>query len=272
VVPLISPDYAVSFDPNIPWSGIAGNAMSNTGTTQIKIQNASVNPGHAIITWSVYLSTNNVLDAGDTLVQQGTIGPLAGSGSALVTFAGNWPAAAGAYYLIAAIQSADDSNVANNVVIGHVTAIGDYRYQEGAEVNNGIGPYLGTLTPSTTSDTGLNGALNLGANQTLVVEGVIGTAGQYNTYRLTLSAGLSKMNVQSFWATGFDDIDTVVWDSTGLQYGSVGSGIDMEPVPVGTFNIPAPAAGVWYVGETFFLAGGPSSTGKKYVILIKGLP
>ena len=271
----VPPDYAVSFPvlpADIPWSGVVGGVMSNTGTTQITIRNGSPNPGHANITWSVYLSTNNVLDVGDTLVQQGTIGPMAGLASTTVTFAGTWPAASGAYYLIAAIQSADDSNVADNVVIGHVTAIGDYRYQEGAEVNSGVGPYPGTLSASTTSDSGLNGALNLGAGKTLVVEGVIGTAGQYNTYRLTLSAGLSNMNVQSFWATGFDDIDTVVWDSTIFQYGSTGPGIDMEPAPIGSFNIPTPAAGVWYVGENFFLAGGPGSTGRKYVILIKGLP
>jgi hypothetical protein len=275
VVPLISPDYAVSFDPNIPWSGIAGNVMSNTGTTQIKIQNVTANPGHANIQWSVYLSANNVLDAGATLVQQGTIGPLAGSGSALVTFAGNWPAVSGVYYLIAAVQSSDDSNVTNNVVVGHVTAVGEYRYQEGPEVNDGVGPAnLGGLTTSTTSDTGLNGPVSyLGANQTLVVEGVMKAFSQYSTFRLTLSAGLSKMNVQSFWATGFDDINTTVWDSTILQYGSSTTGINMEPAPLGTFNIPIAGPGVWYVGEDFYLANNTSlSTGKKYVILITGLP
>jgi hypothetical protein len=246
--------------------------MSSFGTTQIKIQNVSANQGHANIGWSVYLSTNNVLDVGDTLVQQGTIGPLAASASAIVTFAGTWPAVSGVYYLIAAIQSSDDSNVANNIVIGHVTALGDYRYQEGAEDNSGVG--TSPPAPAAPPPAGFTSttATTLGANQTLVVEGVMDAVNQNDTYNLTLAPGLSTLNIRSLWATGFNDIDTFVWDATGVEYVSNGPGIDMEPDPIGTFNIPTPGAGTWYVSENFVLAGGAASTGQKYVILIKGLP
>ena len=199
-------DCKVSFDPNIPWSGVVGNVMSITGTTKITIQNVSTNPGHANITWSVYLSADNFLDPGDTLIQQGIIGPLAAGASAAAGFTGTWPAASGVYYLITAIQASDDSNVANNVVIGHLTAVGDYRYQEGAEDNSSVGtrpPAVIVPPAGPTSDT----ATVLWANQTLVIEGVMDAFNQDDTYAFSV-AGVSSLTFQTLWVSGFDDIDT----------------------------------------------------------------
>ena len=270
VVALLSPDYAVSLDPNIPWSGVVGAAMSATGTTQIKIQNMSANPGHASIVWSVYLSTDNVLDPGDTLVQQGGIGFLPGLGSATVGFSGNWPAAAGVYYLIAAIQASDDSNVANNVVISHFIGIGNFRYLEGAEDNSSVGDKSSPFTPPAgpVSDTGVT----VGPNQTLVIEGVMDALNQDDTFKFSV-AGISGMAVQSLWISGWDDIDTYMWGPSGAFEASNGGGIDGEPVPLGTFLPVVSGPGTWYLDQNFYLGAGTSgSTGKKYLIFIVGVP
>ena len=65
VSPPPPPDYTVSFNAAMPWSGLVGMAMSLTGTCQLTIQNLNANPGSKDITWKVYLSADNVLDSGD---------------------------------------------------------------------------------------------------------------------------------------------------------------------------------------------------------------
>jgi hypothetical protein len=267
-----APDYTASFNAAIPWSGLVGTAMSLTGTPQMTIQNLSVNAGHQNITWAVYLSTDNVLDAGDTLVQQGTIGPLAGSGSTSVSFAGNWPAAPGQlYFLIATVQATDDSNVTNNVVIApHACAIGDYRYVEGAENNGGVGP---NPPAGQTSNTGVT---SLGANQTIAIEGVmdayIGAVSQYDTYKFTTNATMSKLSSRARWGTGYDDIDLYLWDTGATNLDSIDVGINSEP-GAGTFDVTSVTPRVCYISANFWLANNTSgSGGQKYVILVRGLP
>ena len=262
-----APDYTATFSPAIPWSGLVGTAISLTGTAQITIQNLSVNAGHQNITWAVYLSTDNVLDAGDTLVQQGSIGPLAGSASSPQAFAGNWPAAPGQlYFLIAVVQATDDNNPTNDVVIApHPCAIGDYHYVEGAENNNATGPGPGPQVSDTLVTT-------LGANQTIAIEGVMDANNKNDTYKFTTIAGMSRLNIRSMWATGFDDIDLYLWDDGTTNLFSTSTGINSEPGG-STFNIITVTPRVCYVSAYFYLAGNTSgSTGQKYVILVRGLP
>ena len=267
-----APDYTATFNAAIPWSGLVGTAMSLTGTPQMTIQNLSVNPGHQTITWAVYLSKDNVLDAGDTLVQQGTVGPLAGSGTTPVSFAGNWPAAPGQlYFLIATVQATDDSNVTNNVVIAqHACAIGDYRYVEGAENNSGVGP---NPPAGQTSNMGVT---TLGANQTIAIEGVmdayVGAVSQYDTYKFTTVASMSKLSMRAMWGTGYDDIDLYLWDTGSTDLNSIEVGINSEP-GAGTFDVTSVTPRICYISANFWLANNTSgSGGQKYVILVRGLP
>ena len=253
------PDYSVTFDADIPWSGAVGSSMASSGTTQFTISN-SASQGHANITWAVYLSPDKVLDGTDTLIQQATINPLAGSASTNITFAGNWPGPGGLYHLIAVIQSADDPNIANNVVVGHPTGIGTYRCLEGTENNGGVGP---TPPPGLTNRTGFT----LGANQTIVMEGTMDAYAECDTYQFTIPAGLGRLSTRLAWATGGNSIDLKVWDSTGAEYFSFDEVIDAEPV-TGSFDVTSPGTGLWYVSAYFC----GSNTGQKYVILVQGLP
>jgi len=266
------PDYTAVFNAAIPWSGLVGTAMSLTGTPQMTIQNLSVNPGIQSINWAVYLSTDNVLDAGDTLVQQGSIAPLAGSGTFPIPFGTNWPAAPGQlYFLIAVVNASDDANPTNDVVIApHPCAIGDYRYVEGAENNNGKGP---NPPVAQTSNTGVT---SLGANQTIAIEGTmdayVGANSQYDTYLFTTNATMSRLSIRAMWATGFDDIDLYLWDTGTTNLSSVSIGINSEP-GANDFNVTAVTPRDCYISANSWLAGNTSgSAGKPYVILVRGLP
>jgi hypothetical protein len=262
------PNYTVSFNAAIPWSGQVGTLMSVTGTPQITISNLTGNTGHATITWSVYLSTDNVLDAGDTLIAQGTNAALGGLGSVTKSFDTNWPAAPGKFYwFIATVSASDDSNPLDNTVTSqHAVATGDYRYQEGAEDNSGVGP---NPPAGQTSTTGVN---TLGANQTLVIEGVMDAYNQYDTYKFTTVSSMSRLSTRAMWGTGFDDIDLYLWDTGSNNLSSVSVGLDSEP-GAGTFDVTGVTPRTCYISANFYLAGNTSgSTGQKYIILVRGLP
>ena len=266
------PDYSASFSAGIPWSGLVSTAINPSVNPWLTVQNLSANPGHATVTWAVYLSTDNVLDAGDTPVQTSSFGPLAGSGSASVAFVGNWPAAGGLYYLIATVQAADDGNITNNVVIApRPIPVGNYRYVEGAEDNSGKGP---APNPTKTSDTLVT---NLAPNQALVIEGTMdayqGANSQYDTYKFTAGAGVNNLSFVAAWLTGFDDIDLYLWDTGSTNLNSIDTTANREPGG-GTFDVTAVAGPrVCYISANFWLANNTSgSAGQKYVILVKGLP
>ncbi len=262
------PDYTVSFSAAIPWSGLVGASMNATGTCQITIDNLNGDPGHANVTWAVYLSTDNILDAGDTLVQQGSISALAGGGTQNVGFVGTWPGTPGRFYwLIASVHASDDGTTVNDVVPApHPSATGDYRYVEGAENNSGVGP---TPSPALTSNTGVT---TLGANQNIVIEGVMDAFNANDTYRFTTVVSMTKLSMRSMWATGYDDIDLYLWDTSTTDLNSINVGINSEPGN-GTFDVTSVTPRQCYVSAYFWLANNTSgSTGQKYVILVRGLP
>jgi hypothetical protein len=264
------PNYTVSFNAAIPWSGLVGTLMSATGTPQITISNLTGNTGHATITWSVYLSADNVLDAGDTLLAQGTNAPLGGLGSTTKSFDATWPAAPGKFYwFIARVSASDDSNPLDDTVTApHVVATGNYRYVE-VEPNGGSTP---TTNPTPNSNTGVT---TLVGNQSIVIEGVMDAAGNYDTYKFVTSAALSQISIRAMWTTGFDDVDLYFWDSVGSNLPSQSVGIDSEP-GAGTFDVvgsPTISPRTCFVSAWFYLANNTSgSTGQKYVILVSTLP
>jgi len=265
------PDYTATFDVAIPWSGVVGTAMNLTGTTQVTISNLNSDHGHATVEWSVYLSTDMVLDTGDTLLKQSSFGPLAGPGSSTVDFGSGgvpWPGAPGRfYYFIAYVYAADDAKPSNNVVVApHPCATGNYRYLELGENNNGTGP---NPPLAQTSNTGV-AAFNV--NQTLVIEAAMDTFDQYDTFRFTIAVAMG-LEIREMWATGFDDLDLFLWDTTVLtDLYSISVGIDSEP-GAATYDVTVPSPRTCFVSANMWLANDTSgSTGKKYIILVRGLP
>ena len=141
---------------------------------------------------------------------------------------------------------------------------------EGAEDNSGVGPNpLATKTSTT-------GVTTLGANQIIVIEGLMdayqGANSQYDTYKFTTIAGMSRLSMRAMWATGYDDIDLYLWDTGATDLNSIEVGINSEPGN-GTFDVTGVTPRICYVSANFWLANNTSgSAGQKYVILVKGLP
>ncbi len=269
-----SPNYTVTFDPGIPWSGVVGTLMNGSGTTQIAIRNTIANTGHANIAWSVYISTDKTLDVADTLVSQGTAAPLGPSpASTTVDFGAGavWPAAGGLYFLIATVRATDDPDLTNDAVTGHACAVGTYRYVEGAENNSAIGPKMNPASQDPlTSDTGLNGATKLAVGQTLAIEGVMDALGAYDTYRFnTSNAASATLSMRTMWATGKDDLDFHLWDTvTTADIATQSLGQDTEPI-YAPFDVTLPSARPCYAGVYMWRENDPANNlPNKYVMLV----
>ncbi|HTO24245.1 MAG TPA: hypothetical protein VMQ10_17350, partial [Spirochaetia bacterium] len=256
------PDYTVSFNAAIPWSGVVGTLMSATGTPQITISNTSSNPGTANVNWAVYLSTDNVLDAGDTLLASGANTPLAGLGFVTKSFDSNWPAAPGRFYwFISRVSASDDTDPANDTLVSHPVGTGTFRYAEGAEDNSSA--------PTATAHTSSTPATTMAPGKTLVIEGVMDAFNAYDTYNF-VSTSTMAVGMQARWATGFDDLDLYLWDSLGSSLNSIETGTNAEP-SYGTFDTTSVSARTWYVSAKFWLDNNTSgSTGQKYIILVVG--
>jgi hypothetical protein len=186
----------------------------------------------------------------------------------------NWPAAAGLYFVIATVRAADDSNTTNDVKAGHAAAVGTYRYAEVQGFDNsGTGPKVNGPNDAKTSDTGLNGATQLGVGQTLAIEGVMDATGEYDTYKFTTSNSVSAvLYARTMWSTGLDDIDFHIWDQvTTTDFFSNSAGIDTEPL-YSPYGVTLPSGRPCYVGVYMYMAGktagDPADSGKKYVVLV----
>jgi hypothetical protein len=167
------------------------------------------------------------------------------------------------YWLIASVHASDDTNPVNDVVTSvHPMATGDYRYQEGAEDNSGIGPNPLVAKTSNTLVT------TLGANQTLVIEGVMDATGNYDTYKFATVASMSQLSMQALWATGpGPDMDLYLWDTGATNLSSVDAAVNSEP-GFGTFQVTGVTPRTCYISAYMYVG----SVGTKYIVLVKGLP
>lgn len=94
-----------------PGGTLTGDAVDGT----VDIRNATAGNGGYDIEWKLYASRGDqVLGSGDALIASGVTGFLTGSETRGVAFAGNWPAEAGDYYLIATIDAPDESDATGN--------------------------------------------------------------------------------------------------------------------------------------------------------------
>lgn len=96
---------------------------AKTGTVineSFVIANQGSSAGTLNIFWNTYVSADNNLDAGDSLVSSGQIPPLdSGAQSSSIPIAGTWPDSSGFFYLIVELNSIDDNDSSNDIgVIG----------------------------------------------------------------------------------------------------------------------------------------------------------
>ncbi len=92
----------------------AGYALAGTFT----VKNLGPHNGTQAVPWRVYLSDDDIYDAGiDTLLDSGNIpspGLASGVTSGAIAFAGSWPSSPDTWYLVAVVGAGDDQNPAND--------------------------------------------------------------------------------------------------------------------------------------------------------------
>jgi hypothetical protein len=259
VVP--GPDYAVSA-ATLPTSGAPGAAFVGSPSLDFTVQETGGNAGTQSISWNVYISTDTLLDAGDTLEDSGSIGPLGASGSQLISFTGTWPGSPGKYYyLLVDLNAGDDSNPINNGYISGAIPVPD-SFAE-SEPNDSAPPmsvsfdHIGTLA----------------AGQLVQITGSMDTFGGYDTFRFTAGAGMTKIELRATWSTGFNDIDLFFWEEGGaVLASSQDPDADFEPKDPTLMKVQSLTPGQNYlIGVYFWLDNDTSgSAGQPYTIMLEG--
>jgi hypothetical protein len=122
------PDYTVTSITN---TGTSPWIPGATVTFDLQIKNVSLQNGTQPVSWTVYASPNNVLDASAIQIASGTTSPLGAGGSIPISFSGPWPLHYGNYYLLAAVTVAEDVNATNNLAAtASTTPVGIYTETE----------------------------------------------------------------------------------------------------------------------------------------------
>jgi hypothetical protein len=109
--PSVDVDYYVSTPPAGGVSAALGDPVSGT----FIVSNQGSDAGVSTVYWYAYVSTDVIYNAGDSLVDSGSLAALAAAGNAGITIDdGNWDTA-GNWYLVIRLQAADEFNTANNL-------------------------------------------------------------------------------------------------------------------------------------------------------------
>ncbi len=261
-----APNYNIAA-ATIQTSGAPGALFTAAGVHDFTIQEVSGNAGNQTIDWAVYISTDQILDGGDTLEASGSEAALAGSGSVVVPFDGTWPGAGRYYYLIIKITADDDSDPINDMRVSSVISV-PVSYTEGAEDNSDIGP-----TPPAFTAAVSDYAITLNVDSLVEINGTMDTYDQYDTYKFTAGAGVNSVEIYATWATGFDDIDLYLWDESGANLSTLQTGTSSEPSsPPWTITGLTPGNN-YYVGVNFYLDLDTSgSAGQPYKLYLYGKP
>ena len=107
-------DYIVQSITNSPASAYVNTSVSQSFT----FTNQGTAPGAYTVYWTAYISSDTVLDGGDTSVSSSSataLGASVTSGSIAIT--GNWPATPGIYYLIVKVSAGDDIDHSNDYLV-----------------------------------------------------------------------------------------------------------------------------------------------------------
>ena len=96
----------------------AANTPADTGSGIIEsftFQNTGSTDGSADVSWTAYISDDQVLDGSDIIIDAGQESSLpAGNTSGAVPFSGSWAVSAGLHYLIVKVSSVDETDLSNN--------------------------------------------------------------------------------------------------------------------------------------------------------------
>jgi hypothetical protein len=112
-------NYVVSSVTAANTPAVGGSSISES----FYVQNIGASDGTQPVFWTAYISTDNVFDGADVLIDSGQTTPLTAAGSAgpLNIDSGSWPSVSGVtpYYLIVNLSSSDEiaANTGNNATV-----------------------------------------------------------------------------------------------------------------------------------------------------------
>jgi hypothetical protein len=225
------PDYTVSA-VNYQSDGLPGTPMSDFGLFNFTISEVSGFSGSMPVSWDVFVSTDNVLDANDSMVKSGSIAALAGSSDSDALSFGdvNWPAFGSFYYIIISVAADDDDNGTNDVYISPTAVTVPELYTETVD-STGSGPSTGSIAG--VSSPPLDGG-DLDKYQLFKVNDLMDAPKtQYDTYRFVLGPDASSVEMYAVWATGTNTIQLYLWDEftgSGVRWTFRRTG-SLPPIP-----------------------------------------
>lgn len=233
-------DYTVdSVSSTGPW--LAGNAIDANFT----LENVGNAKGSQPVNWSAYLSTNDTLDAGDTLVASSTTGyldPHLPSVVPIVPITATWPKIiGGTYYLIVSVSASDDTGPTTNVKAssGYVMSAPNVNYV--VSVTDQVGSALpaGTISRSFQLS-------NIGPNNgsQLVSWSVYASlTSAFNPSAILIASGVSQP-----LASGAPPIDIPFSGQWPLHYGNYHLVVSASVVEATPMNIVGATLGTTPVG------------------------
>lgn len=192
-----APDYQVISSSPPAW-GLTGGALSGSFT----IQEVAGNSGGDTISWEIFLSSDQILDAGDPpAIAFGVLDALDALESTTIDYsnAAGWPAEQGYYFLLIDVGAGDDTNSVNDRntpgVAAHIPVV--------------IAPLINESDPNDLPDYQNLNTLEAGA--LIGIQATMDAPGGNDTYQLTLSNATSprKIEVTIVWPAG-NAIDAII--------------------------------------------------------------
>lgn len=201
------PDYTIELsDPvttDLPIVEIGGNTgetlgAATGGTHQFRIVEQNGEPGDEPISWRVYISDDDTLDAGDPVFHQGVSAALGALGSHVITIPATLalPATPGPYRFFFTVDAADDVVSANDVLASPVVAVwtptGNVETHLGASVPEENERVIGQH-----EDFGI--LLNVG--DSVVITGTMDESGFSDLFLVRAGTGVDELHIVATWAS-----------------------------------------------------------------------
>ncbi len=235
------------------------------------------------VDYTVYASIDTILDGGDTVLKSTFIlanDIVLGGGTITEPFDdGNpWPGFPTEYYIIVTINAADDVNAANDIYVAGPVQVAVQ--VPDSEPNDGFGPYTAPSNlPAPTDFTDLNPFLSIAGtgelrpNEIVRIDGIMEAYNVWDTVGFVAGPGMTTIQLEATWATGFDDVDIYLWDQNGHEipeWLTADTADDIENLTV--INI-TPGETI-YIGVWFYMDNNRgSATGTEtYTLTLTGLP
>jgi hypothetical protein len=238
---------------NFPLGGGTGESFAG----DFEVTNQGTATATEIADWYVYLSQDNVIGDGDTIVDSGTIGPLNGSETTIpvIPFSGTWPQWYGQYYLLIGVELPEDDmlpNVKESAAIPVAIGLSGHGVEYN-EPNNGAWDPTGSNFGWGWEAEAMDFGIVLGPGSNVVVHGLMETDG---ADIIRFNAGLSATIFMTVTWGGLDSddaLDLVVWPSGGAEIDGPYTGDSYEVIPAFEVNPPGPTD---YTGVDLFVTVG----------------